>query len=335
MAESTTNTLRSVRPEERILLVHKANNICCMPAVLDGLTIETHRKGQPGKLQFRSIQDEALTIEEGDIVQWKLGDTGIFQGIVFSRQLDRDGILSVTAYDQLRYLKNKQIYSSVGKTATEIIRELAADFQLTYGDLADTGYVIPRLRAGEQTLFDLMQTALDITTENTGSLYVLYDDCGKLTLKHQDDMQVDILIDGETAQNYTFRSDIDRDTYNQIVLYHDNKDTQKRELWIDQDSDNMKKWGTLRLTQSVNPDKPINLVELVKSKLKYHNRIRKSLTIRGAIGDDRIRGGSSLWLSLPIDNQQVQMRILVESVQHTYANHEHWMDLTLRGGEYL
>ena len=32
------------------------------------------------------------------------------------------------------------------------------------GDLVDTKYVIPKFRAGDQTLFDLMQTALDITT---------------------------------------------------------------------------------------------------------------------------------------------------------------------------
>ena len=57
-----------------------------------------------------------------------------------------------------------------------------------------------------------MQTAIDITTEATKNLYVLYDDYGKLTLKNINDMRVDFLIDSETAENFSFTSDIDKDT---------------------------------------------------------------------------------------------------------------------------
>lgn len=322
--ETTTTTLT--------MLVHTADSKVYMPAVLDGMTLETHRKGQPGKLAFRCIQDDTLTLEEGCIVQLKRGDTKIFQGVVFSRSLDKDSILSVVAYDQLRYLKNKEVYSAVGKTATEIITALAADFNLTCGDIADTQYVIPRFRAGEQTLFDLMQTALDITTESTGNLFVLYDDYGKLTLKKIDDMLVKILIDSETAQNFSFKSDIDKDTYNQIKLYFDNSETMKRDVWLAKDSETISKWGLLQLTESVNPQKALSLSDKATTMLKHYNRVRKTLSIRNAVGDDNVRGGSSLFVKLTIDKQEVSMRMLVESVRHRYANNEHFMDLSLRGG---
>ena len=318
--------------DDLTVLIHTSDNRCFIPAVLDGMTLEWSRKGTPGKLVFRAVQDDLLSMEEGTIVQVKRGDTGIFQGVVFSRRLDKDNIVQVTAYDQLRYLKNKMVYNAVGKKASEIIKELAEDFGLICGNLEDTGYIIPRFRAGDQTLFDLMQTAIDITTQNQQKLFILYDDYGKLTLKNMEAMAVNILIDPETAENFQFSSTIDRDTYNRIKLYFDDKDTGKRDVWIAEDSGNIGKWGLLQLAQSVNPSKAVNLSAKAEAMLKRYNRVRQSLSIRNAIGDDRVRGGSSLWMALHIDGKDYQMRILVEQVRHVFRNGEHFMDLTVRGG---
>ena len=322
-----------INKNDLLITVHTADNKCYIPVIQDGITIEYYRKGQPGKMTFKVVQDELLDIQEGYRVKVQRGDTGIFFGFVFARKLDKDNILSVTCYDQLRYLKNEQIYNTTNKKASEIIKQLAEDFQLQIGDIADTGYVIPRFRAGTQTLFDLMQTAIDITTEATKNLYVLYDDYGKLTLKNINDMRVDILIDSETAENFNFASDIDKDTYNEIVLYFDNKDTHEHEISnIAYDTENIANWGLLRKIKSVNPEKPINLDELAKAMLKRYNRVRRTLTIRNAIGDDRVRGGSSLFVKLYIDKQEINMKMLVEAVKHTYTNNAHFMDLTLKGG---
>ena len=322
-----------INPDDLLITVHTADNKCYIPVVQDGITIEYHRKGQPGKMTFKVVQDELLDIQEGYRVKVQRSDTGIFFGFVFARKLDKDNIVSVTCYDQLRYLKNEQIYNTVNKKASEIIKQLAEDFQLQVGDIADTEYVIPRFRAGTQTLFDLMQTALDITTEATKNLFVLYDDFGKLTLKNINDMRVDILIDSETAENFSFGSDIDKDTYNEIVLYFDNKDTNAHEISnIAYDTENIANWGLLRKIKSVNPEKPINLDELAKAMLKRYNKVRRTLTIRNALGDDRVRGGSSLFVKLYIDKQEINMKMLVEAVKHTYTNNAHFMDLTLKGG---
>ncbi len=314
------------------VLVHTAEGEIYIPSVLDGLAIETFRKGQPGKLSFKAVQDEPLKIAEGCIVQVKRGGKRLFQGVVFARELDKDDIISVVCYDQLRYLKNRHVYSAVGEKASDIIKQLAEDFQLECGNIADTGYVIPRFRAGDGTLFDTMQTALDITTQATGELFVLYDDCGKLCVKNIADMAVDILVDGETAGNFAYKSDIDRDTYNRVKLYFDNKETGLREVWEAEDSDTISRWGLLQLTESVNPKKATSLPDKAQALLKKHNRVRQTLTIRDAFGDDRVRGGSSLYVSLRIDGKDVRMRMLAESVRHTFANGEHFMDLSLRGG---
>ena len=318
---------------ELLITIHTVDNKCYIPVIEDNIDIEYYRKGQPSKMTFKVVQDEILDIQEGYRVKVQRGDVGIFFGFVFKRSLDKDNILSVVAYDQLRYLKNEQIYNTINKKASEIIKQLAEDFKLTVGDIADTEYVIPRFRAGKQTLFDLMQTALDITTEETKQLYVLYDNYGKLTLKNINDMQVNILIDSETAENFNFDSDIDKDTYNEIVLYFDNKETNKRETCNPQyDKENIAKWGLLRKIKSVNPQKPINLDELAKAMLKRYNRVRRTLTIKNAFGDDRVRGGSIIFVKLYIDKQEINMKMLVEKVKHIYSNNSHFMDLMLKGG---
>lgn len=219
-----------------------------------------------------------------------------------------------------------------GQAASEIIKRVAEDFTLPCGTLADTGYAIPRYRAADETLFDLMQNVLDITTENRGKIFVLYDDYGKLTVTDMEEMLVPILIDEETAENYDFTSSIDRDTFNRVKLFYDNKATGKREVYISQDSKTIAEWGLLQRTESVNPKAAVNPSVRADAMLSRSNRVRRTLSIRNAFGDDRVRGGSSLYVRLTVDGKEIEMRMLVESVRHRYGNGEHFMDLSLRGG---
>ena len=119
------------------------------------------------------------------------------------RKRNKDGIISVTAYDQLRYLKNKWTYQYQNKRADEVVKMIADDFLLKTGTLENTGYRISRTEDNE-TLFDIIQNALDITVMNTKELYVLYNDFGKLTLRNIKNMKVNLLIDEETAETFDY-----------------------------------------------------------------------------------------------------------------------------------
>ena len=66
--------------------------------------------------------------------------------------------------------------------------------------------------------------------------------------------------------------------------------------------------------------------------LKEHNKKMKSLTLSKAAGDLRVRAGSSLWVKLDLKNEQVDRRMTVENVKHSFSNGEHRMDLILEGG---
>lgn len=326
----------SATQQEMQLIIHdKENDKYYWPAVQEGVTWDLTWKGSPGKLTFNVLADETLNFHEGDEVQANFGGTSFFYGYVFIKKRSKDGIITVTAYDQIRYLKNKDIYNFVNKKASDIIRQIADDFQLKVGkekgDMADTGYVIPKYRGANKTLMDIIQTTLDMTTENNGKLYAFFDDFGELKLKDLQDMQVDILIDAETAQDFAYSSDIDKDTYNQVKLYYDNKETGKRDVWMSKDSANIKRWGVLQLTESVNPKKAMNFGQMADTKLKLHNRIKRTLSIRGAFGDLRVRAGSMVYVDLNLGDMKLTKQVIVETVKHKFDNGLHTMDLTVKG----
>lgn len=316
-----------------------------IPAVLDGVNWTLNRKGTPGKLTFKILQDDILELEEGNIIQASWGDTNFFKGYVFSRSMNKDKTINVTAYDQLRYLKNKDIYEIVNEKANTLIEKIAGDFGLTYKDkdgksaISDTGYNITRMRASNETLFDIIQTALDHTLVYTGKVFILYDDFGVLSLKELGELDVDILLDSETAQDFSYSSSIDRDTFNQIKLFEDNKEAGKREIFYAKDSTNIKKWGLLQNTEKVNSKRCSNIQKKVDTMLQTYNHARKSLSIKGAFGNIRVRAGSRVWLSLKIEDKDVNLggednkavQMLVEQVTHHFSNDEYTMDLKLVG----
>lgn len=98
------------------------------PCVEEGIEWETERKGVPGKLTFNVVKDNIIDFTEGNPVRMAIDGTNVFYGFVFTKKRDKDGIISVTAYDQLRYLKNKHTMHYVNLTASELVKQIAADF---------------------------------------------------------------------------------------------------------------------------------------------------------------------------------------------------------------
>ncbi|WP_312340266.1 XkdQ/YqbQ family protein [Anaerospora hongkongensis] len=303
------------------------------PVVEEGITWETERKGVPGKLTFNVLKDDVIDFTEGNTVKMAVDSKNVFYGYVFTKKRDKDGIISVTAYDQLRYLKNKDALWYINKSAADVVKMLAADFKLKVGEIEDTVYVIPKRNEENVTLFDIIQNALDLTLLNKKKLYVLYDDFGQLTLKDVESMKLDLLIDGDTAENYNYVSSIDSSTYNRIRLYYDNKDTGKRELYITLDSSTQLQWGILQYCESI--EETCNGKAKADALLQLYNRKTRNLSINNAFGDTRVRAGTSIGVQLDLGDIAVNNYMLVEKAKHVFNNKEHLMNLTLRGGDFV
>ena len=309
-----------------------------IPSVEEGIEWTTERSGIPGKLTFRVLNDDTLDFSEGSAVRLKVDGDNIFCGFVFKQSRDKDQIIKVTAYDQLRFLKNKDTYVYENKTAAQFIRMVAADFALNTGTIDDTTFTIESRVEENTSLFEMIENALDLELTNSGELYVLYDDFGKLTLKHLSEMYVGnpgayLMIDEKTGKNFEYTSSIDDNTFNKVKLTYDNEDTGFREVYIAQDGANINRWGILQYYDTLS--KGENGQAKADALLKLYDKKTRTLKITNAIGDNRVRAGSMVVIRLDLGDMKLNNFMLVESCKHIYKQGEHWMNLTLKGGEFV
>lgn len=322
-----------------LLIADPSGSKAYLPIVEEGIEWTTERRSTPGKLTFKVVKDSIINFQEGAAVRLKVDGKGVFFGFVFSKKRDKDQIITVTAYDQLRYLNNKDTYVYENKTAAQFIKMIAADFSLNVGVIEDTPFVIASRVEDNTSLFDMIENALDLELQNNGNMFILYDDFGKLTLKFLGNMYVGdnasgyLMIDEETGENFDYTSSIDSDTYNKVKLTYDNEETGKREVYIAQDGSHINEWGILQYFDTLS--KGENGQTKADALLQLYNKKTRNLKISNALGDTRVRAGSMVVVNLDLGDMKLKNFMLVEKVTHKFNLDEHFMDLTLRGGEFV
>jgi hypothetical protein len=322
-----------------LLIADPSGSKAYLPIVEEGIEWTTERRSTPGKLTFKVVKDSIINFQEGAAVRLKVDGKGVFFGFVFSKKRDKDQIITVTAYDQLRYLNNKDTYVYENKTAAQFIKMIAADFSLNVGVIEDTPFVIASRVEDNTSLFDMIENALDLELQNNGNMFILYDDFGKLTLKFLGNMYVGdnasgyLMIDEETGENFDYTSSIDSDTYNKVKLTYDNEETGKREVYIAQDGSHINEWGILQYFDTLS--KGENGQAKADVLLQLYNKKTRNLKISNALGDTRVRAGSMVVVNLDLGDMKLKNFMLVEKVTHKFNLDEHFMDLTLRGGEFV
>lgn len=312
----------------QIMIEHEGNVM--LPEVKKGAKLTLSRKSTPGQFDFTVLRDDKLVFANGDPVKLTVDGTDMFYGFVFKKSNDRDGFIDVTAYDQLRYLKNKDTFVDEGLKASDLLQRLAKDFNLQTGEVEDTGYMIETIVEENTSLFDMIENAMDETLRNTGKLYVLYDNVGKLCLKNIESLKLDLFIDAETGGNFTYETSIDSDVYNKVKLAYDNDKTGKRELYVTKDSEKVNKWGVLQYFESIKTTKGAQAKADALLKL-YDVEVQK-LTIKDAFGDPRVKAGCSLLVKLDLGDAQVSQYLVVEKVTHNFEGDVHRMDMDMIGG---
>ena len=308
----------------------ESNTMYDYAPVTEKIIYTTNRKGSVGKLTFSFIKKNLINLTEGAKVQFYDDGAEVFLGFVFATEQDRWGIVSVTAYDQLRYLKSNASYSIEGKKLGEIIQQIATDMQLQVGNLEDTGYVIKTLTKVNTECLDIIEYGLGLTQNNTGKTFVFYDNFGKLYLTEAKNLMSDILIgNGSIITDYTYKSDIDSDTYNQVKFVRSNKKNGQEDTYIFSDSNTINKWGLLR--KYVNVDENLNEAQINQqgnTMMAYYDRVLKTISIDGVGGSPGLKAGAMAKLKIKdVPELSGGIFLLLDKVKHTFSNGEHSMSL--------
>lgn len=315
-------------------LMIEAGGQILIPVAKEGITWQTDRQGTPGCLHFSIPKENIGKFAEGDHLSLRVDGKDVFYGFVFQKKSGaKTNLVEVTAYDQLRYFKNKDTYVYEDKTAGELVRMLAADFNMQAGHIEDTGYRIASRVEDNSTLFDIVQNALDLTLGNTGQMYVLFDDFGKLALKNIANMAVGFLVTGDSGEDYSYTSSIDSNTYNRVKLCYENSSAGTRDIYIAQDSANMKKWGVLQHYDTIQEGE--NGIIKANALLSLYNKPTRNLTFSNLFGDVNVRAGSLIVVKMDLGDVSLENLMLAEKCKHIFKNDVHFMDLTVRGGEFI
>lgn len=308
-----------------------------IPVIQEGIQWETQRSGVPGKLTFKILKDEDLEIDYGDAVRLQDGNDKVFFGFIFKIDRTKDKTVPITAYDQLRYLKNKDTLQYKNKTYAQLLQMIAEDQHLQCGTLDDTGYVIPTRLEENTSYFDMLGNASDLTLTNTGKMYILYDDFGALTLRELSSMAVVdedgqyLVFDETSAEDYDYQGSIDSQTYDKVKLTYDNEETGVREVYIAQGGSNINKWGVLQYYDKLS--KGEDGQTKADALLKLYNAPTRTLELKNAWGDNRVRAGSLVIVRMQLDDLTLQNFMLVEKCTHKWDLDVHTMTMKLKGGE--
>lgn len=291
----------------------------------------------PSKMTFKVPKDPNLNFDEGDTVKFTLNGGAVFFGFIFEKQRDGKNTISVTCYDQLRYLKNKDCYVIGAMTVTEFIKMVAEDFGLKCGYMDNTVWKTPdkpKTVFKDKSLQEMICQLLDKTVIFTPNhaFYHLFDDNGELRLASFESMKTDIYIDDECMEDVQYTTSIDKDTYNYVKIIRTVPNGASNKLentFIAKDDKNIAKWGRLQYL-IIPKEKDINAVAEAKAIMAHKNKKTREIKLKNVIGDVRVRGGSLVYINRNFGDITVNNYMMVTSVTHTFKTGFHGMDLDLR-----
>lgn len=288
----------------------------------------TNRTGSAGKFEFTLLKAGDIAFLEGDVVRFSVDGRLQFYGWVFTKEKDRWGVISVTCYDRLRYFKANASYAFYDMTAGQIIQQIAGDLQVDVGQIDSTGYALPSLIKQDQSCFDIISDAVQQTLLNTGKIYVFYDDGNGVALREARNMISNVVIgDKSLLTDYTYKTDIDSQTYNSIKLARPNKSTGLWETFVAQDSNNIAQWGLLQLYQTVDEDaNDAQIQAQAQVSLQYYNQRMRTISV-SSLGVPGLRAGQMVLMKVPdLGDINLDQYVLLEKVTHTWKNETHTME---------
>lgn len=277
-----------------------------------------------------------LNIDNGSIVRFKYDGANIFYGVVFKHEHAKNKVVTITAYDLLRYCKAKDTVVIKGDTVTTLARKMCNYFGIPVGTLANTGYVLPTDAQSDKTWLDIMYGAIGDTLRTTGRWYALRDEFGLICLRDLTSLETNLILgDGSACYDYSYSKSIDDDFYNEIKLAVDNEVTGKRDVYIAKDSGSINKYGLLQYydvmsfnststgsgsqssaNKAANEAKKKSLaIQMSNALLSLYNGETESFSM-SCIGNTAIRAGSSFHAYL--SEIGINKRLIVKTATHTF-----------------
>ena len=126
------------------------------------IQMSTSLLNQPGRLTFslQSDPDGNKPLSNGSIIQLFVDGKGIFKGYIFRIGANEKKVWTVTAYDQLRYLLNKDTIYTENMSANQIFSRLCRDLQLSHRIDTPSRFIIPPVLHQKKTYYLIIEDSI-------------------------------------------------------------------------------------------------------------------------------------------------------------------------------
>lgn len=311
--------------------------------VVSDVSITTYLHDNPGKLEFTLYSVSPITFTMGAGVSVVVDGYKMFKGFIFSWRGTNESDpreVKVTAYDQMRYLKNKDFKVFQNMTSDQIFKDICKTYLLKYKIIDKSNYICPSRVEDATSLYDMIQNSLDATLAFSGQWFYIRDNFG--VLEHRNilsSMEDYVIGDKSYLAGWDFEETIDKDVYTQIKLYRDNKETGKRDTYItaatsDIQKERILRYGILQLYEKIDENMTeAQIRQKGKILLSRYSKIGRNLSIK-AIGIKSFHAGSLFKIKISkisrgafwLDNY-----FLATQCTHKFKNDEHTMEIETEG----
>lgn len=314
---------------ERFEVLMRSGSRYAEPVVVNQVKVDLERGFTPGKMECEVLITEDTKVDVGNPVRFKVDGSVFFYGYVFKMKPTKDNTLKLTCYDQLRYLKNKDTYVYEDITYSQLLQRICTDTGLAMGNVEDTGFKIVGRIEENKEYYEMLKVAYEETLSKTNKIFVLYDKGGNICLQDINSMKVnDFVLDEDSFCDFDYEVSIDDNTYNRIKIDKIDDATSTVEPFILQDEGNVAKWGVLQYyAQTTEKDETV--IPKAKGLLALLNRPTRSFKSKQVIGSDKVRQGSLIPVHFKLYDLEINGRMLVEKVTHTFEMNHHFMEMQL------
>lgn len=307
----------------------------------DNISYQTFLSGQPGKLNFTLHEDSSgilkiIDISRGSIITFIVDGEGVFYGYLFTTSVNESGSFNMTAYDQMRYLKFKDVFITSGMTASQIFERVCKNSfpalreegkkTLNYQIVTPSQYIVPEYFHDNKSLYQIIEYGIIRTNIYENKQYFIKDKYGILQFTELNQEKTNLIIGDESLlTDYSYEISIDKETYNQIKVTRNNKKTNKVDSWVVFSSETQAKWGKLQLVEKANDSMNESQIrEFAENNLIRYNRESQTFKLN-ALGSKEIIAGSGFRLELK--SLGINRNVWVTSATHNFKENLHTMSL--------
>lgn len=302
------------------VFVESMGNIYDISLLCTDITFDEGLNAGASSITLTYIRD-GLIVNNGDVIRItdKGQMEGIFYGTIFKVSTSNKGVVTIKAYDQLRYSKSKDIIVLEDGTLSQLVKNMCTFLSLKVGTIEESEIKLDTIAVSDKSYLDIINESIynTLIISKSEKYYCLRDEFGKVCLRDIRNLQLPLVLgDNSLVHAYTYDKSIDEEYYNRVkVLWKDEK-IGKQDLAVATDINALNKYGVLQYFESgKNISSSSQAKELAENLLKLYNKEKETLKL-SCIGDLRVRAGNSFYAS--IADISVNKRLIVKKVSHSF-----------------